>query len=84
LTSHLGVLGGLFFKRNMSRLANALWTCGSDVLSLSLTSSNQAFDTLVKLRKERVLAAEELCYIYFQVQVRAGLQYVLLESESVI
>lgn len=51
------------------------------MLSLSLTLSNQAFDTLVRLRKERVLAAEELCYIYFQIQVRAGLQYVPLEPE---
>lgn len=28
----------------------------------------KAFDTLVKLRKERILAAEELCYIHFQIQ----------------
>ncbi|KAF2650728.1 hypothetical protein K491DRAFT_697058 [Lophiostoma macrostomum CBS 122681] len=28
----------------------------------------EAFETLVRLRKERVLAAEEFCYIYFQIQ----------------
>jgi MFS family permease len=28
----------------------------------------KAFDTLVRLRKERILAAEEFCYIYFQIQ----------------
>ena len=28
----------------------------------------EAFETLVRLRKERILAAEEFCYIYFQIQ----------------
>jgi len=28
----------------------------------------EAFQTLVRLRKERLLAAEEFCYIYFQIQ----------------
>jgi MFS family permease len=28
----------------------------------------KAFETLVRLRKERILAAEEFCYIYFQIQ----------------
>ncbi|OCL04055.1 hypothetical protein AOQ84DRAFT_226472 [Glonium stellatum] len=28
----------------------------------------EAFETLIRLRKERILAAEELCYIYFQIQ----------------
>ena len=55
---------------------NASYPCGSEVFTFSLTSSSdQAFETLVKLRKERILAAEELCYIYFQIQVRADLQY---------
>jgi MFS family permease len=29
----------------------------------------EAFETLVQLRKERLLAAEEFCYTYFQIQV---------------
>ncbi|KAE9378467.1 MFS general substrate transporter [Stipitochalara longipes BDJ] len=34
-----------------------------------------AFETLVRLRKERILAAEELCYIHFQIQTE---RYALL------
>jgi hypothetical protein len=49
-----------------------------------LTSCEKAFDTLVRLRKERILAAEELCYIHFQIQVRASIYHVPLESESVV
>jgi MFS family permease len=33
----------------------------------------KAFDTLVRLRKERILAAEELCYIHFQIQTERAL-----------
>lgn len=33
----------------------------------------QAFDTLVQLRKERLLAAEELCYTYFQIQAERAI-----------
>ena len=33
----------------------------------------KAFDTLVKLRKERVLAAEEIVYIHFQIQAERAL-----------
>ena len=50
--------------------------------NLPLTSSNKAFDTLVKLRKERILAAEELCYIHFQIQVRAYINHVPLKPEG--
>ncbi|KAJ4301425.1 hypothetical protein N0V90_003517 [Kalmusia sp. IMI 367209] len=32
-----------------------------------------AFDTLVQLRKERLLAAEEFCYTYFQIQTERAL-----------
>ena len=35
-----------------------------------LPCASQAFTTLVRLRKERVLAAKELCSIYYQIQVR--------------
>ena len=38
-----------------------------------LNSFDKAFDTLVRLRRERILAAEELCYIHFQIQVRASI-----------
>ena len=41
-----------------------------------LTSFDKAFDTLVRLRRERILAAEELCYIHFQIQVRASICYI--------
>lgn len=33
----------------------------------------EAFETLIRLRKERILAAEELCYIYFQIQAERHL-----------
>ena len=33
----------------------------------------KAFDTLVELRKERLLAAEEFCYTYFQIQMERNL-----------
>ena len=35
----------------------------------NLPSIIQAFTTLVRLRKERVLAVKELCSIYYQIQV---------------
>ena len=46
--------------------------------------SCQAFNTLVRLRKEPVLAAEELCYIHFQIQVSASYNMSKRMSESVI
>ncbi|KAF4628579.1 hypothetical protein G7Y89_g9571 [Cudoniella acicularis] len=33
----------------------------------------KAFETLVRLRKERILAAEELCYIHFQIETERAL-----------
>jgi hypothetical protein len=33
----------------------------------------EAFETLVQLRKERLLAAEEFCYTYFQIQTERAL-----------
>lgn len=40
-----------------------------------LTNSPQAFTTLVRLRKERILAAKELCSIYYQIQVSSFSKY---------
>ncbi|KAF2489983.1 MFS general substrate transporter [Lophium mytilinum] len=47
--------------------------CESPRWLITRQKYEKAFHTLVKLRKERVLAAEEFCYIYFQVQTERAL-----------
>ncbi|KAH0547679.1 hypothetical protein FGG08_000168 [Glutinoglossum americanum] len=61
-------------ERNAIKVQRSLafWREPKDLLvtlaGIKLQTAISAFDTLVRLRKERILAAEELCYIHFQIQ----------------